>query len=373
MVCHEGRLTIDLGAIRRNWQSLQDRVGPACICSAVVKANAYGLGVDQVVPALYAQGCRHFYVATLNEGISLRACLAGDARIYILDGLRPGAETYCLESDLIPLLFTESQLQRWYEATVQVGVAAPCAIKFDSGMSRLGFGVAELNRLCAESALLQRVNVQWFVSHLACADEPGHEHNAKQLEVYKQALAKVRALQPDVKATLSNSSGIFLGEPWHFDMVRPGAALYGVNPVPGEASPVESVVSLQLPIVQIRQADDGACVGYGAEYQVDQSARLAVVLGGYADGILRAVGGAAAAGKGWLCGVEVPVVGRISMDTTVFDISAVALESLPPEGEAFIELLGSHQGVDDVGLAAGTIGYEILTSLGGRYERTYIN
>jgi alanine racemase len=372
MVFSEGRLTIDLGAIRRNWQSLQDRVGPACICAAVVKANAYGLGADRVVPALYAQGCRHFYVATVSEGASLRHYLAGDARIYILGGLRPGAERYCLEHDLIPVLFTEPQLQRWYEATIQQGVAAPCAIKFDTGMSRLGFSVAELQRLCAESALLPALNVQWLVSHLACADESQHKQNTQQLDVYRQVLAQVRDLLPGVKASLANSSGIFLGEPWYFDMVRPGASLYGVNPTPSEVTPVESVVSLQLPIVQVRQADEGVCVGYGAEYQVNQSMRLAVVLGGYADGIHRAVGGSTAAGKGWLCGVEVPVVGRISMDTTVFDISAVPSERLPPEGEAFIELLGAHQGVDKVGADAGTIGYEILTSLGGRYERAYI-
>ncbi len=326
MASHEGRLTIDLGAIRRNWQSLQDRVGSTCICAAVVKANAYGLGADRVVPALYTQGCRHFYVATLKEGVSLRRGLAGDARIYILGGLRPGAELYCLEHDLIPVLFTESQLQRWYEITTQQGVAAPCAIKFDSGMSRLGFSVAELQRLCAESALLPALNVQWLMSHLACADEPQHKQNTQQLEVYRQMLAQVHDLLPGVKATLANSSGIFLGEPWHFDMVRPGASLYGVNPTPTETSPVEPVVSLQLPIVQIRQADDGVCVGYGAEHQVNQSARLAVVSGGYADGIHRAVGGSTAAGRGWLCGIEVPVVGRISMDTTVFDISAVPSE-----------------------------------------------
>lgn len=371
MVCSEALLTIDLGAIRRNWQRLQDRIGPNCVCAAVAKANAYGLGIERVVPALYEQGCRFFFVATVSEGVRLRRLLAVDATIFVLDGLRPGFESYCLEYQLQPVLFSRAQLQRWQRAQSHLAEPAPCAIKFDSGMGRLGFSQVELQALLDEPELLQAVQPRWFISHLACADDGAHPLNRQQLHAFQLALSQVRQLLPDIKSTLANSSGVFLGQEWHFDLVRPGAALYGVNPEPGKASPVESVVSLRLPVVQIRHVEAGGTVGYGAEHQLQRASRLAVVLGGYADGIHRAVGGSGGAGRGWLCGIEVPVVGRVSMDTTVFDITAVPEDMLPPEGEAYIELLGEHQGVDDVALAAGTIGYEILTSLGDRYERSY--
>ncbi len=368
MVCNEALLTVDLGAIRHNWQLLQDRVGPDCVSAAVVKASAYGLGVEHVAPALYQQGCRIFFVATVSEGVALRKALAADTTIYILDGLRPGAERYCIEHSLIPVLFTLPQLRRWRQATAIN--SAPCALKFNSGMNRLGLNEGELAELCAEDELLASLHIQLFMSHLACADQPEHPLNRKQLERFTQALVTIRERIPNIKASLANSSGIFLGAEYHFDLVRPGAALYGVNPCLSEVSPVRSVVTVRLPVVQIKTVQAGESVGYGADYILPHHARLAVVLGGYADGLHRAIAGQ---GKGWVGDIDVPLVGRVSMDSMVFDVSAVAESVLPSEGEGYIELLGDHQDVDVLSAAAKTIGYEILTSLGDRYERTYVN
>lgn len=370
MVGNEGLLTVDLTAVCHNWLSLQERVGTGCVSAAVVKANAYGLGVDRVAPALYQQGCRQFFVATVNEGIALRAALSADAVIYILDGLRPGAEHHCLQHGLIPVLFTLAQLQRWRVAAA--GQQAPCAIKFNSGMNRLGFNSDELEELCADPELLESINPQLFMSHLACADEPAHPLNQHQLQAFNAGLAQIRERLPQIKASLANSSGIFLGPEFHFDLVRPGAALYGINPCPSVVSPMQSVVSLRLPVIQIKVANPGDPVGYGGDYVVNKKSRLAVVLGGYADGLHRAMGGIGAEGKGWLGDVEVPLVGRVSMDSMVFDITSVDESTLPPEGQIYIEMLGTRQNVDRLAMATRTIGYEVLTSLGDRYERRYI-
>lgn len=366
----ESRLTINLGAVRRNWQRLQDQLHPGALCAAVIKANAYGLGAAQVAPALYRQGCRQFFVATVAEGVQVRELLPDDVTIFVLNGLRPGAEATCLRYRLLPVLFTEPQMLRWVEAQRVNGVQLPCALKFDSGMTRLGLSEAQLTALCDNPGLLQALGPVLFVSHLACADEPAHPMNRRQLDSFRMALARVRRVVPGIRASFANSSGIFLGDDWHFDLARPGAALYGVNPLDHLPSPVEPVVSLQLPIVQLRDVQGGEYVGYGASYQVPGPGRLAVVLGGYADGLHRTL---ASRGYGVLAGCEVPLVGRVSMDSMIFDVSAVDPAHIPPEGAAYIELLGAHFGVDDLARSAGTIGYEVLTSLGDRYDRYYID
>jgi alanine racemase len=365
----EFRLTINLGAVRRNWQRLQDQLRPGALCAAVTKANAYGLGAAEVAPALYAQGCRQFFVATLTEGIELRQLLPVDAVILVLNGLRPGAEADCVRHRLLPVLFTLPQMERWLAAQRAAGVYLPCALKYNSGMTRLGLDAAELELLCRQESLLLALQPVLLISHLACADEPGHPMNQQQLASFRQALWRMRQVVPGIRASLANSAGIFLGDEWHFDLARPGAALYGINPCAGRTV-VEPVVALQLPVVQVREVQGGERVGYGSTYTVPGPGRLAVVLGGYADGLQRTLGNC---GYGIFAGIEVPLVGRVSMDSIVFDISAVPAVQIPPEGDAFIELLGPHLTVDELARRAGTIGYEVLTSLGDRYIRHYIN
>ncbi|WP_078083081.1 alanine racemase [Microbulbifer mangrovi] len=370
----EGLLTIDLGAIVHNYTWLRERLHDACECGAVVKADAYGLGVAQVAPALYEAGCRTFFVATQGEGVQLRSILDGPASIFVLTGVRPGCERACAESGLIPVLVTTAQLQRWCDETLGVtgdeALAAPAALKVDSGMTRLGMGEDEFTRLLQQPALLQRANLQLILSHLACADEVGHAQNSHQQTAFADMVARLRHVCPKVPASLANSAGICLGEKFQFEVVRPGCALYGVNPTPAQANPMRPVVNLRLPVLQLRQVSSDSAVGYGATQTAVAGSWLAVVRGGYADGILRAQSGrgsgvAIAGGDR----VPVPMLGRVSMDTTVFDVTALS------EGQraqlSLIEVLGESLTVDHMGAAAGTIGYEILTSLGHRYCRQY--
>ena len=362
----DGILTIDLASIQRNWRTMRDQLKPGAECGAVIKASAYGLGSERVAPSLYAAGCRSFFVATVDEGMCARACLPRDAVIYVLAGIGPGREGECISHSLVPVLFTEEQLQRWR----RVGGSAPCALKVDTGMTRLGLDLDVFERLCAEQQLLLDCNPVLFMSHLACADEPDHPLNRNQLQQFQVALERVRHLFPNIRLSLANSSAICLGRDWQFDLVRPGAALYGVNPQPGVPSPVAPVVDLRLPIIQVRDVPRaGVSVGYAATYTTAGPARLAVALGGYADGIHRIVGNG---GFGLLAGRRVPVVGRISMDSTIFDITAVPEAQLPAPGSGYIQVLGPSLDVDEASARVGALGYEILTSLGDRYHRRYI-
>ena len=357
-----GILDINLAGIARNWTFLASKLIAGCRSAAVVKADAYGLGAEVVSAALYKAGCRDFYVALLSEALVLRKQLPVDAKLYVLDGLRPGAESLCRQQGIIPVIFTLKQLQAWVDVDA---APAPCAIKVDTGMTRLGFDVEQLLQ---QRALLLRAQPTQFVSHLACAEQAASAQNPRQLARFEALRAKLVGEFPDADFSLSNSSGIFLGGDFQFDCVRPGAALYGINPQPESSNPVESVVRLRLPVIQLRHAQAGEVVGYGGSYELQEGAQLAVVLGGYADGIKRVLGGRA---EGVVRGQRVPVVGRISMDTTVFDVSSLA-EPLV-EGESYIELLGDDIGVDELAATAGTIAYEVLTSLGRRYQRRYIN
>ena len=359
----EGLLTIDLRAIADNYLTLCQRLDAGSHCGAVVKANAYGLGMEEVTPVLYRRGCREFFVATQAEGERLRQLLGGGVTIVVLTGVRPGCESACARADLVPTLFTLQQLRNWVKHCGR----APCALKVDSGMTRLGMTAEEFDQLLAEPALLGAMDLRLLLSHLACADQPQHPQNAAQLNRFRSAAKRLRAHCPQVRLSLSNSSGIFLGDEYHFDIVRPGSALYGVNPVPGSPNPMRAVVALSLPVIQKRRVSSDCSVGYGATQSVAAGSWLAVARGGYADGILRAQGGR---GCGWACGRRLPMVGRVSMDTTVFDICA--LGEAERDGLENIELLNREITVDEVGNYAGTIGYEVLTNLGHRFARHYL-
>lgn len=361
-----GLLTIDLGAIKRNWQHIRDKVGSSVTVSAVVKANAYGLGVSRVAPALYEQGCREFYVASLAEGLQLRELLARDAVIYLLAGVAAGDELFCADRGLIPVLSSLPAIESWSIFCDSQAKSFPSVIKFDSGMSRLGLSLDEVQVFLSSKQLLRSSGVVGFMSHLSCADETFSETNSQQLASFRAAAMLMQAQVPRIRLSLANSSGVYLSDDYHFDLVRPGAALYGINPVPEKLNPLMAVVSLKLPILQVKTLKSRSAVGYGGDAVVTAGTVLAVAQGGYADGINRVLGLRPYAFVG---GQRVSLVGRISMDSCIFDVSSVpGLQ----RGNS-IDLFVAGETLSDLAASEQSLGYEILTSLGLRYQRVYLD
>lgn len=354
-------LSIDLDAVCDNWRTLRKRLHKA-ECAAVVKADAYGLGAQKVAPALYRAGCRSFFVAHLNEALALRQALPEAATVYVLHGAHPGAEAEFVAHRLVPVLNSLPQLAAWQKLGVMHGKALPAILQIDTGMARLGLAADELEQVAAVPAVLQGIDLKFVISHLACAEERDNPANGEQLARFRAALARL----PKARASLANSSGIFLGGDYHFDLVRPGAALYGVAPVAGEKNPLRPVIRLQGKILQIRSIAAGSGVGYNHRWRAATAARIATVAVGYADGYLRSL-----SNRGFVHvdGVPLPIVGNVSMDTITVDVSALP-EACLGEG-TLVDLVDPEQGVDAVAARAGTIGYEILTSLGNRYARRY--
>ncbi|WP_214470781.1 alanine racemase [Mesorhizobium sp. dw_380] len=354
-------LTIDLGAIRENYRRLKARLG-GVRCAGVVKADGYGLGAAQVASALMREACDIFFVALLAEGIDLRKAIGTGPDIYVLNGLPPGSEPEARAAGLCAVINSGAQLKAWRAAAHGAGRRLPAAIQVDSGMSRLGLAPAEVETLEGDSSAFEGIDIRYVMSHLACADEPRNPANEQQ----RLAFERLRAMLPEAPASLANSSGIFLGERYHHDLARPGAALYGINPTPGEPNPMRPVVRLQAKVAQTRRVEKGTGIGYGHAYRAEGPLSLATISFGYADGWLRRSASAA-----WFEGVRLPFLGRVSMDSVILDISALSPGKLR-EGD-LVELLGPSQSVDDAAGHAGTIGYEILASLGPRFHRRYIN
>ena len=348
-------LTIDLAAIRANYRLLKSRHAKGSL-SAVVKADAYGLGMKAVAPALWAEGCRTYFVATLDEDIALRKCLP-DARIGVFSGLLAKQEKKFTRYRLAPVLNDPGQVERWEK----VAPAAPAIIHIDTGMTRLGMTQADLQKLVARHHRFAEHGLAYIMSHLACANEPEHPKNAEQLARFRQAMQ----LLPRVRGSLCNSSGLFLDSKFHFDMARPGCALYGINPT-NDNNPMQQVATLSAPLLQIRTLDRDETIGYGATYKAVKGSRIAIAALGYADGWLRRNQGCAT-----IAGIKVPIAGRVSMDMVALDVSQAAPELLTPDTRA--EFMGSQQTVDDIAKACGTIGYEIFTRIGARVQRHYFN
>ncbi|WP_086933233.1 alanine racemase [Agarilytica rhodophyticola] len=366
-----GELSVDLRAIADNWRYIAGKLHTDTHCGAVVKANAYGLGVDRIAPKIYEAGCRNFFVANLKEAIQLQSLLGPDALIFVLSGCIAGAEETFVERNIIPVIVSYSMLTRWVTALRKLGdnsANAQAVLKVDTGMGRLGLEATDFNRLLEDDVLFREAKITYLMSHLACADDTDHNLNALQIARFNDMYTALKAKGFDVKTSLANSAGIFLGEHTHGDIVRPGIALYGGNPGL-KINPMQPVVGLSLPILQIRHLVAGEAIGYGATRRFDENRVIAIASGGYADGIMRSLGN-----KGWgfLAGHKVPIVGRISMDSTMFDITDVPSASDIHEGAA-IEILGENVSIDDLARAAGTISYEILTSFGARYQRCYLD
>ncbi|MDP6517746.1 MAG: alanine racemase [Alphaproteobacteria bacterium] len=359
-------LTIDLGAIRRNYADLRGRLGSGARLAAAVKADAYGLGAIPVARALADAGCVDFLTATLDEAIVVREGL-DRPNIYVLNGPPPGTSGEFLNHRLIPVLNDLDQIARWAAESTD----APAALHVDSGMCRLGLSEADVERLRAAPGQLDRVRIALLVSHLACADDAGHPMNAAQRTTFIDRIAALpEPARRGAEVSLANSSGIFLGPDFHFDMARAGAALYGINPCPGTPNPMAEVVRLQGKIVQVRDVDSPMTVGYGASHRVTRKGRIATVPVGYADGFIRALGNRA---SGYIGAVRVPVVGRVSMDALTLDVSHVSPRLAMPG--SIVDLIGGARPLDSVAAEAGTIGYEVLTGLGPgrRVPRQYLD
>jgi alanine racemase len=359
-----GILTIDLAAIVTNWRLLSDKVLPV-ECAAVVKADAYGCGLEPVTAALARAGCRTFFVADLAEARRVRA-VAREAAIYVLGGLIPGTASSYADCYARPVINSPTDFAEWDAFVGASNWRGGAALHVDTGMNRLGVTGDEAAAL-APRIQMENHGITLLMSHLACAEVPNHPLNDKQIRLFRE----IRMLFRGVPASLANSSGIFLDASAHCDLVRPGVALYGGNPTPHKPNPMQPVVALKGRIVQVRTIGRGDTVGYGAAWKAQRPTRLAVVAAGYADGYLRAASASdgASGGKVLIGDKLCPLAGRVSMDLLAVDVTDL------PEGAArrgdLATLIGDRIGVDQMAAYGGTISYEVLTGLGRRHQRSY--
>jgi alanine racemase len=359
-----GVLSINLKALQQNYLTLKKRVSPA-LCGASVKADAYGMGVEPAAKALWAAGCRVFFVAMPEEGRRVRGILPA-AQIYVLDGLFSGEAAFYGEHSLRPALSQVAEVHEWAEWCKRQGKKLPAAIHVESGINRLGLGEAQLHELAKTPEVFSHFELSLVLSHLAKADELDDAFNPRQLERFQS----LRRLLPKAPASLANSAGGFLAESFHLDVVRPGIALYGGNPFSRGPNPFRPVAVLEGRVLQIKPIEPGESVGYGCSWMARRPTRIAVIAVGYADGYPRACSASSPGDQVsvWWNGHFAPVVGRVSMDMITVDVTDV-------QGDfgrgAMVELIGAHVTVDDVARWAGTISYEILTRLGWRCARLY--
>ncbi|WP_246660440.1 alanine racemase [Nitratireductor sp. XY-223] len=365
------RLTIDLQALVDNWRKMRALSSPAR-CAAVIKADGYGLGAEPVATSLYGAGCRDFFVATAREGAFVRQH-APDARIYVMNCILPGIEETCRVAELVPVLASMEHVALWTQACIANG-EHPCALQVDTGMNRLGLSTGEAMALADDVTRPQGFSPVLIMSHLACADEPEHPLNGQQLEAFQNVVAAFDGIE----ASLCNSAGVMLGGDYLFDLARPGIALFG-GAVGDHVRPVtQPVVTAEARIITVREAKHGETVSYGGTMTLRRDSRIAVCSIGYADGYMRSLSGTGVTlrghhpegGHGFAHGQKLPILGRVTMDMTAFDITDLADGSL--KSGDFIELFGPNVALDDVAATAGTIGYELLTLLGRRYRRHYL-
>lgn len=361
-LAYGGVLTIDLDAIADNYRALAKIIAPAQ-CSAIVKADAYGLGAAKVAPALYEAGCRFFFVAELVEALELKQLLPDDVKIAVLNGILPGAEEMTAAAGIIPVLNSWEGIEAWQKLCQKRSKRLAAIIQIDTGMCRLGLDHDEFEKLAGDPAIFDDADIKLVISHLALSDDEKSPENPAQLAAMKSALERL----PRSKVAISASGGIFLGSDYHFDLVRPGIALYGVAPNGNTTIELEPVLTLNAYVLQTRHVPAGSPIGYGGTFITKRPSLITTISIGYADGWLRSLGNKGAA---FFNGKKLPIIGRVSMDSITLDTTDLQ-ENAPKSGD-MVELIGKHQSLDDVARNAGTIAYEILTSLSHRYERNYL-
>jgi alanine racemase len=350
------QVTINLSALKANWLALKTAAHGAEV-GAAIKGDAYGLGLGPCAKALWAAGCRSFFVARPREGAELRAVLP-EAVIYVLDGLYDGEASYYLQHRLIPALISLEEARAW----ARDGQGAACCIHVDSGINRVSFSPGEFETLLSENMPL---NITLIMSHLASSEEPQNPFN----EVQRQRFEAARKLMPRVRSSFANSSGIFLGAGFTQDLARPGIALYGGNPLPGRPNPMQVVATLEARVMQVRDLPEGEYVGYNSTWRAARDSRIALVGAGYRDGIPRRMSSnlSPSVAHVFINGARHPIVGRVSMDMTAVDVTGTDVK----RGD-WAEFFGPNIPLDDAAASAGTISWELLTHLGSRYARHYV-
>lgn len=347
-------LTVSLAAVAWNYRALKD-AAPRAETAAVVKADAYGLGFAPIAAKLKTAGCASFFVATLDEGMALRALVGAMPRIFVLNGLPPGAAPAFAAHNLMPVLNGLEEIREWADFGRR-----PAALHVDTGMSRAGLSPEALSALAGDAALIARLDLALILSHLANGDAATSAANAVQLGRFRDALARL----PAAPASLAASGGVFLGPDYHFDLVRPGIALYGGNPLAEGDSPVRPAATLSAEILGLRTIARGETAGYGGAFVAARETRLAVCNIGYADGLPRTLGNK---GLAWIGETPCPYAGRVSMDLLTLDVTAVPASEL--RRGAMVEIIGPHMPLEELARRAGTVNYEILTGLGTRFTR----
>lgn len=356
-------LQIDLGAIASNYNALKQKVKPA-ECAVVVKANAYGLGHETIAKSLWDVGARSFFVATLEEGIALRSVLA-KSKIFLLNGIMRGMESFLGEFSLIPVLASYDMVKYWSEYCQKLTQTLPCALQFNTGLYRLGLSSHDILRIFQDKDLMEFLNIVHVMSHLSASEDQENAHNEHQLESF----TKLKAFFPHISASLGNSGGIFLKPSYYFDMVRPGISLYGIGIPENQQHHFMKALTLCTPILQVVSLKKGEKVGYDCTYVMPEDGRIAIASIGYADGYPHSLSNC---GQGIIEGFKAPIAGRISMDLLTLDVTHVP-ESLVYPGQ-FVTLIGGELTVESLAKSAGMIFHEVLTGLGvgTRIEKIYV-
>lgn len=362
-------LSIDLRAVQANWAVFQEKIGADCLCAGVVKADAYGLGAEQVGAALYAAGARVFFVAVPEEGMKLRKSI-GDGEIYVLNGLFNSRAELYQRYDLKPVLSSLEEVEEWSAFARHENAELPAALHFDTGMHRLGLSEQDAHYLAKTPDELSGIHVDLVMSHLACADGPDHKLNTQQLAVFRG----ISELFPGVRRSLANSAGVLLGAEYHLDLVRPGIGLYGGNPLLDGDSFFQPVAHVYGEVMSLRDVPAGDTVGYGATRTAQRASRIAIINVGYADGYNRLFSSSderPSAGFVMIEGYKAPLFGRISMDMSAVDVTDVPAHLL--KRGTLVEVMGAQVSVDELAKLAQTIPYELLCNLGTRYTRHYLS
>ncbi|MBB4077056.1 alanine racemase [Bartonella fuyuanensis] len=353
--------TIDVSAIVANYITLAKRVAPT-ECSAVIKANAYGLGAHKIAPALYQAGCRTFFVAQIREALQLKSILSSNVTIALLNGLPHLGEEFVAQSGIVPVLNSWNAIENWQKICQKKDKKLPAIVQIDTYMNRLGLDQKDLQKLIKQPTIFEKAEVKYILSHLANGENDTHPSNYAQLTSFKTTLAQL----PTCKASFANSGGIFLGSDFYFDLVRPGIALYGIEPQGKHTSLLKPVLKLEAQVIQSRVVDAGESVGYGESFITNRSSTLATISIGYADGWFRTLSNKGAV---YFNGHKLPMVGRVSMDSIIVDTTDLAQK---PQTGDWVELIGPHQTLEKISIDANTLPNEILTSLGPRYKYIYI-